>query len=149
MFFFVLFNKKILPLECLNIVVDENGSLIVVDICMYEDKFRFLCSIAPNSVAEMEMVFTHLFGNVESAKIFIVLGDLNCVYYANDWSRANAPSDWSARFLEERIENCCLVDVEYLKANPNELTFTLFKGTSHARLDRIYASVSVFNDIRS
>lgn len=108
-----MFVYKYLPVQRLNIVIDENGGFILADTSMYEDEYCFLCVYAPNGVAERNWFFTNLLPIVESCKHIIVLGDFNCVCYANYRSRVDAPTDRNEGFLEERIDDCCLVDVGY------------------------------------
>lgn len=108
-----MFVYKYLPAQRLNIVIDENGGFILADTSMYEDEYCFLCVYVPNGVAERKWFFTNLLQIAESYKHIIVFGDSNCIYYAFYRFCVDAPTDRNEGFLEERIDDCCLVDVGY------------------------------------
>lgn len=106
-----------------------------------------LCVYAPNVVSEREEFFRGVLPFLETDKTVILLGDFNCVSEATDSAGQNVYIDGSARVLEGFLNDFDLVDVGKIKASSGNLSYTCFQGSSLSKLDRIYISVSVSNDI--
>lgn len=140
--------KKALPITELSIVTDDYGRFISCDFVLFDKEWRVICVYAPNVVPEREDFFRNCLAPfVATDKRVVVMGDFNCVCDVRDRSGDNVCIDKSARVLKTLVNDCDLVDVANTKACAGNLMYTRFQGVSHARLDRIYISLAVSNNI--
>lgn len=142
-----LFLKKTLPLTGLSIVTVNDGRFVLCDFALFGKEWRIFCVYAPNVATEREGFFVALSSFLETDKTVVWLGDFYCVCDKNDRCGPNVYVDNSVRVLEGVIDDFDLVDVGKVKPAVGGLTYTRFQGASHARLDRIYISASVSNEI--
>ncbi|CAN7951769.1 unnamed protein product [Ixodes pacificus] len=73
----------------------------------------------------------------------IFLGDFNCVCNVRDRASAKSISDSSSTLLRDILDEYLLTDVADMHVEREELRFTHFQQSSHARLDRIYVSAEL------
>lgn len=129
-----LFVRKSLPLSNMSLISDTHGRFIVCDFDLSGLSWRFICVYAPNIVNDRDVFFRGLRTYLECDKVIVLLGDFNCVCEQVDRSRASVFADKSVRQLSEMLENNYLCDVGRFSPNNNQLRFTHFQASSHARM---------------
>lgn len=136
----MLFVRKHLPCDLLHLFTDREGRLICCDMDISGMSFRFVCVYAPNKLRERECFFLSLEHHFCTDRALVLFGDFNCVCNAQDRTSLKLRHDPSSDALQRLICDYQLVDIgENEKAG---CRYTHFQGTSHARLDRIYVSLS-------
>lgn len=117
------------------------------DFSLHSTEYRVICIYAHTSVQQRESFFHDCLPYLGSERCVIFMGDFNCICDARDRSGGNVVVDRSARLLETIVADCDLVDSGRLSTSSGALAYTRFEGSSHARLDRIYISVSLSQNV--
>lgn len=138
-----LFIRSALNVVIENVVCDVNGRQIVCDFVNGAVKWRAICVYAPNKVCERKVFFEGLKSQFNCQSNILLMGDFNCVCYAEDRVLSPTVHDASAQFLATSISEGNLVDVGYVMGYGATPKFTHFQGASHARLDRIYMTADL------
>lgn len=144
-----LFLKKYVPLSDVSVITDDHGRFILCDFNLTKEQWRVICIYAPCKVSEREAFFRGISHYIESDRITVLLGDFNCICESRDRTPFTRVSDSSANVLSEIIAENNLEDVFYISKSTKKIPFTHFQKSSHARLDRIYFSSDIVNNIGS
>lgn len=138
-----LFVRQIQGLVVESVTSSLSGRLVVCDFRHFSSKWRVITVYAPNVQSERCDFFQSLDGYCDTDRQLVIMGDFNCVLSAHD-KTSNAPyRDRSTAALSDIIDRYSLEDVaECLDAGQN-IHFTHFQNSSHARLDRAYVTASI------
>lgn len=102
-----------------------------------------ICVYAPNNAEERRTFFERVNQYCDCQKLVIIAGDFNCVLSAADKTSRRDFNDISTVILREIVNDGGMEDVGQCLEGTRTVQFTHFQGSSHARLDRIYASLDI------
>lgn len=138
-----MFLKKALISVIDQVQSSPEGRFVCCDFNYAEHPFRAVCVYAPTKTSQRRVFFEEVVRLVDCEKCVLFFGDFNCVYTPADRANQNVPSDSSALFLEQCMNDSCLEDVTNLANATRTARYTHYQGASHARLDRIYVSAEL------
>lgn len=121
----------------------DDGRLVVCDFFLSEMYWRVVCVYAPNKENDRKVFFERVESLLRTDRNVILLGDFNCVCNAEDRVKGRPVRDKSALFLNELVHEYELEDVGSALASGQPPEYTHFQNQSHARLDRVYASLKL------
>lgn len=102
-----------------------------------------MCVYAPNDENERRCFFERIDPYLKCERFIVLLGDFNCVCYAEDRFKNKPIRDPSARYLNELIQEHGLEDVGAIMSCGKSPRYTHHQQASHARLDRAYVSAEL------
>lgn len=126
--------------------VDEHGRMALIDIAFDSEVWRFVCIYAPNDMKERRIYFEMLQECI-GGDVTVVLGDFNSVLQPSDRSTPGSQHDVSADVWRGTTTWCDLIDVAHCVSGAFQ--YTHYQKGSDARLDRIYVSGCVKNQVSS
>lgn len=115
----------------------KNGRFCTVDVLVGEELTRFVCVYAPNDQATRADFFASIRDILVVPGRLVLAGDFNCVVNSSDRAGAKRVVDKSARVLKTVLRDGDLIDVA-LQRGWSTTRYTRWRGTSQARLDRVY-----------
>lgn len=126
-----------------NITVSEDGRMIVCDFVFCQYAWRIVCIYAPNKENERKRFFEDIEVYLRCDRQVILLGDFNCVCFAEDRVKKQPVREASALLLGILTQEHNLSDVGRVLSCGSFPHVTHFQNESHARLDRLYVSCSL------
>lgn len=139
----LLFVKKLSGLVVKQVFSGLSGRLVIGDVELAEEQWRFICLYAPNDAKERTVFFSNVRPYLTAEKRLVVLGDFNCVLSSRDKASTTPFRDESTALLSDIIDYFGLVDVGECLEGERDVKFTHFQGVSHARLDRVYVTTDL------
>lgn len=128
------------------VIASETGRFVVCDFELCANEWRVICVYAPNKAAERKCFFEDLRTWCCTERLLILLGDYNCVCSERDKSSPTNFRDASTAVLNEIVADFALADLGDNMSSAGTVRYTHFQGNSHARLDRVYASLDLVPD---
>ena len=118
-----------------NCVIDTNGRYIYFDICLEDEKYRYINIYTPNDCYERVNFFQRLNTWIDDEKFNLVGGDYNCTINSElDRLNCTSKSDIGQVDLKNIIYNKSLEDV-YRRRFPEKKTYSWSRGNKSSRLD--------------
>lgn len=137
--------KKSLNYSQLSFVIDTEGRLICCDFFLGGVFWRVICVYAHNVSRSRALFFQGLLPFLDTDRQVVLLGDFNCVCCPNDRSVPLLRHDGSADILASITLESHLVDIGSSCIVP--CRFTHFDRSCNSRLDRIYVSPGLLDDV--
>lgn len=138
-----IFFRKTMGISVETVVVCETGRLVVCDFFYENKQWRVMCVYAPNDERERKSFFEGISAYLKCEKIIVLLGDFNCVCYAEDRVKNQPVRDMSARYLTDLVQEHGLEDIGAVMSSGKSPQYTHYQQASHARLDRAYISAEL------
>lgn len=129
------------------VATDLCGRFILCDFRVFDTRWRVVCVYAPNDVANRVTFFHHLRPYLICDRMLVLLGDFNCVCDEADRAPTKARIDKSARLLLDLVDQSNLFDAATVQLGGKQLPYTHFQNSPHARLDRIYSSTELIENL--
>lgn len=133
-----LFLRKALDYSSLSYSVDALGRFICCDFMLKGVRWRVICVYAFNDSRMRLSFFNDLAKFLDTDRSVVLFGDFNCVCHPADRVKPFTTRDSSVEALISLVSNYSLLDVGACR--DTRVQYTHFQGSSHARLDRIYIS---------
>ncbi|SCV66134.1 hypothetical protein ANAPC5_01332 [Anaplasma phagocytophilum] len=140
--------KKSVNISNLNVTTEDRGRFILCDFNLSSVQWWVICVYSLKNVGDRKQVFQFLHSYVDCERTVVLMGDFNCVCDESDKSSQTAVSDSNLSVLRNMVISCGQEDVGASCALTHSLRYTHFHASSQARLDRIYLSCDMLQQVR-